>query len=69
MKSRRSAREAALQALYQCDTLDDWSDECIALYFAMFQDPLAEQGSSPSDLERANRGFSILRTLDCRSRE
>ena len=36
MKSRRKAREAILQALYQCDTLDDWSDTGIDLYFFVY---------------------------------
>ncbi len=36
MNSRRKAREAALQALYQCDTLDDWSEEAITLYFSIY---------------------------------
>jgi N utilization substance protein B len=36
MNSRRKAREAALQALYQCDTLGDWSDAAMALYFAVY---------------------------------
>ena len=37
MKSRRKAREAALQALYQCDTLGDWSEANVDLYFKVFQ--------------------------------
>lgn len=36
MNSRRKAREAVLQALYQCDTLEDWSDESVALYFSIY---------------------------------
>lgn len=36
MKSRRRAREAALQALYQCDTLEEWTAEAVDLYFAQF---------------------------------
>lgn len=36
MRSRRKAREAALQALYQCDTLHDWSTAIIDLYFTIF---------------------------------
>lgn len=36
MRSRRRAREAALQALYQCDTLGDWSQSTVDLYFSCF---------------------------------
>lgn len=36
MGSRRQARECALQALYQCDSLNDWSNECLELYFSVF---------------------------------
>ncbi len=36
MGSRRQAREHALQALYQCDCLQDWSKEAIELYFECF---------------------------------
>jgi len=36
MNSRRKAREAALQALYQCDTLEDWSPEAVGLYFSIY---------------------------------
>lgn len=38
MKSRRKSREVALQALYQCDTLAEWTKENIDLYFAIYQD-------------------------------
>lgn len=36
MKSRRIAREAVLQALYQCDTLEDWSPEIVSQFFERF---------------------------------
>ena len=35
-KSRRKAREAALQALFQCETLSDWSAGTIHSYFEYF---------------------------------
>lgn len=38
MQSRRKARGCALQALYQCDTLADWSDQSIELFFENFTD-------------------------------
>jgi transcription antitermination protein NusB len=37
MKSRRKAREVALQALYQCDTLEDWSHDMVELYFSVYR--------------------------------
>jgi transcription antitermination factor NusB len=37
MGTRRQARETALQVLYQCDTLADWSEECINRYFGCFK--------------------------------
>lgn len=37
MGARRQAREIALQALYQCDTLIDWSDEGLSLFFESFK--------------------------------
>lgn len=36
MKSRRRAREAALQAIYGCDTRADWSAAGVNLFFASF---------------------------------
>ena len=38
MKSRRKAREAALQALYQCDTQGEWTKDAINLYFSRYDD-------------------------------
>ncbi|MCO6431298.1 MAG: transcription antitermination factor NusB [Deltaproteobacteria bacterium] len=43
---RRKAREAALQALYQCDALGEWSLACIDLYFQQFQSEGALEGES-----------------------
>ena len=37
MQSRRACREAALQALYQCDALNDFSVERLELFVAHFQ--------------------------------
>jgi transcription antitermination factor NusB len=51
MKSRRRAREAALQALYQCDTLADWSQEAIGLYFEQFQSTPELEDSRALDFE------------------
>ena len=45
MKNRRSAREAALQALYQCDVLSDWSIECAMSCYDAFQ-----SDEDPNDL-------------------
>ncbi|MBN8548628.1 MAG: transcription antitermination factor NusB [Deltaproteobacteria bacterium] len=56
MKSRRKAREAALQALYQCDTLGEFDEACIDLYFKVFKteacDPSAPlEGTQKENLE------------------
>ena len=55
MKSRRKAREAALQALYQCDTLDAWDEESLDLYYRVFQ---AEAFSSGETGVQENLRFS-----------
>jgi N utilization substance protein B len=52
MKSRRKAREAALQALYQCDTLNEWTEASVELYFRIFK---PEVCSSDSPLEGAQK--------------
>jgi transcription antitermination protein NusB len=51
MKSRRKAREAALQALYQCDTTGDHSTQAVDLYFEIFHPQAREQ---PLDDEEEN---------------
>lgn len=38
IKSRRKARESALQVLFQCETLSDWSAASIHCYFERFHD-------------------------------
>jgi len=55
MKSRRRAREAALQALYQCDTLDDWSQPAMELYFRVYQ---PEALASADSAEQENLSFA-----------
>jgi len=37
MRTRRHAREAVLQALFQMDAQEEWSAECLELYFAIYQ--------------------------------
>ena len=55
MKSRRRSREATLQVLYQCDTLDDWSEIQEDLYFSY----LYEGDSNSLDgQEKENFDFS-----------
>ncbi len=41
MGSRRQARECALQALYMCDSLDDWSKSALELFFDNFHPEFA----------------------------
>lgn len=45
MKSRRACRETALQVLYQCDVLADFSAESVTFFFEHFasQEELIEQ--------------------------
>jgi N utilization substance protein B len=38
IKSRRKAREAALQVLFQCESISDWSAASIHSYFERFHD-------------------------------
>ncbi len=37
MKSRRACREAALQVLYQCDVLADYSESSVSFFFEHFR--------------------------------
>ncbi|NLF25310.1 MAG: transcription antitermination factor NusB [Deltaproteobacteria bacterium] len=67
MKSRRKAREAALQALYQCDTLGDWSDAAIDLYFSVFQSGQAETDDLGGEDNRAFARMLMLGVLEHRS--
>ena len=56
MRSRRKAREAALQALYQCDTQADWSSEAIDLYFEVYcRPPEAGDDDTLTDLDPADQ--------------
>ena len=55
MKSRRKAREAALQALYQCDALDEWTAACVELYFSEFG---ANGDEASPETHRANLEFA-----------
>jgi transcription antitermination protein NusB len=49
---RRKSREATIQALYQCDLLNDWSNESLNLYFQQFQPECNNQdGSTQENLE------------------
>jgi len=58
MGSRRQSRENALQALYQCDTLSDWSEECVTLYYEAFH--VEEEGEFKGTFDPANHDFSRL---------
>lgn len=44
---RRKARESALQALYQCDALGDWSSASIDLYFSTYHAEDSEGKDDP----------------------
>ena len=66
MRSRRASREAALQALYQCDTLNDFGRDTVALFFKTFYTPealaaeqaLEEEGAVQEPTNIANQEFS-----------
>lgn len=68
MNSRRKAREAALQALYQCDTLDDWSEEAMTLYFSIYNpDALTvKEGAAAENVEFSR---SLIRGVISRMEE
>ena len=63
MKSRRKARESALQALYQCDTLGEWTEANIELYFQVFKSELCDGESKLEGAEKDNFDFcnSLIR--------
>lgn len=57
MKSRRKAREAALQALYQCDTLGEWDDACVELYFRIFKTEVCDPAAPLEGSQKENLDF------------
>lgn len=57
MKSRRKAREAALQALYQCDTLGEWDQACIELYFSVFKTEVCDPAAPLEGAQKENLDF------------
>lgn len=65
MKSRRFCREAALQALYQCDTLGDFSAACVSMFFTHFQArPEPEEGTDCGAVEGGHAEKCGTPTLD-----
>lgn len=59
MRSRRKAREAALQCLYQCDTLSDWRSDMVELYFRVYKPELCGPDAGElSAAEQDNLAFS-----------
>lgn len=58
MKSRRSCREAALQALYQFDTLGEYSPESLQLFLEHFQ--------AQSNLDDADEESRLIADQFCR---
>lgn len=68
MKSRRKARESALQALYQCDTLGEWTENSIDLYFRIFKPEVAATLDSLDATQKENLDFSralISGVIEC----
>ncbi len=60
MKTRRQAREAVLQALYQSDALDDWSAETLQLFFNNFILSAEDREVKPEALEFYRRLLSTV---------
>lgn len=58
MRSRRKARESALQALYQCDTLNEWTDKSVELYFQIFRPEVCASGTELESAQQENLEFS-----------
>jgi N utilization substance protein B len=64
MKSRRKAREAALQALYQCDTLGEWNENALTRFLeAFYPDDIADLSEDslsglPAGLDNSPSGAS-----------
>ena len=56
LNSRRRAREAAVQALYQCDTLGDCSDQAIEFFFDHFHPGCRE---SDENAVKENTAFAL----------
>lgn len=61
MRSRRKARQAALQALYQCDMQNCWDSSLVNLYYDIYQTP-QDSPDNPSliKLEQDNLEFSKI---------
>lgn len=59
MRSRRHAREATLQALYQCDTLGDWSTLALEFFFSHFHGEACPPAPGQPDV----RGFAETLTF------
>ncbi len=49
MRSRRKAREAVLQALYQADSNNEYSAESFSLFFEVFYSPRSTSLDDPSE--------------------
>jgi N utilization substance protein B len=60
MKSRRQAREAVLQLLYQCDTLGDFSEDCLNLYFEIFQTCVEDEEDVEEKISNTSSDENIL---------
>ncbi|MBX7137959.1 MAG: transcription antitermination factor NusB [Oligoflexia bacterium] len=59
MKSRRQARETALQALYQCDALQDWSGQAIDIFFSNFGPEELESEAAESEMLEFSRALTL----------
>jgi N utilization substance protein B len=64
MQSRRACREAALQALYQCDALNDFSVERLEFFIAHFQGcSIAEDGDEQIAIDDSEYFHELARGI------
>ena len=63
MKSRRQARECVLQALYQCDTLRDWSEDCVLLYYREFVGEDTGVARTDNEIFSSDLAYGVVRNL------
>jgi len=47
MKTRRAARETAMQILYQCESQTDWREQCIETFLAAFDEEVLDNLAGP----------------------
>jgi len=60
MRTRRRARETALEILYQCDTVQDWSEKSIEFYYTIYRsEELASEEASVIENVAFSRSLAL----------